>query len=136
MGSTFQWADSQSVKVHTMDAQHKQLFEIVNELDTAMRSCRGKEVGGDVLRRLIDATVNHFGAEEKLLEDGKYPHLEQHRAEHKALTDKLVLLKKDFDAGLSAITPALIRFLQNWLTGHIQDVDQKYGDFLNAQGVH
>jgi len=26
-------------------------------------------------------------------------------------------------------------FLQHWLRDHIQNVDQKYSDFLNAHGV-
>jgi hemerythrin len=30
----------------------------------------------------------------------------------------------------------LMTFLQNWLTNHILTVDQKYGEFLNAHGVH
>ena len=33
-------------------------------------------------------------------------------------------------------TPELMTFLQQWLRNHIQTVDQRYRDFLNAQGVH
>ena len=97
---------------------------------------RGKEVAGGVLRRLIDYTVRHFTEEEKLMEKHAYPQLAQHKVEHKALVDKVVAFKKDFDAGGASITPELMTFLQKWLTDHIQSVDQKYGDFLNAHGVH
>jgi len=136
MDKAFQWNDSYSVKIGAMDNQHKKLFEIISELYTAMRAGHGKEVAGGVLTRLIDYTVQHFAAEEKLMEANKYPALAEHRAEHKALTEKVVAFKKNFDAGSTAITLELMTFLQNWLTNHIQTVDKKYGVFLNSHGVH
>jgi hemerythrin len=51
------------------------------------------------------------------------------------LTEKVLAFKKDFEAGIVSITPDLMKFRQNWLTNHIQTVDHKYGDFLNAKGV-
>ena len=136
MDNAFQWNDSYSVKVSAMDAQHKQLFVIIQELYTAMRSGRGKSVAGDVLRRLIDYTVKHFAEEEKLMEKNGYPQLPEHRVEHKALVDKVVAFKKEFDSDTTNITLELMTFLQKWLIEHIQKVDRRYGDFLNAKGVH
>ncbi|MFZ0800064.1 MAG: bacteriohemerythrin [Terriglobales bacterium] len=136
MSTAFTWNNSYSVKVEAMDAQHQQLFAIIRELYAAMRSGHGKEVVGDVLRRLIDYTVKHFTAEEALMEKHGYPGLAQHRAEHKALTDKVLAFKKGFEAGTVSVSLELMTFLQKWLTDHIQTVDQKYGDFLNAHGVH
>lgn len=136
MSTVFQWKDSYSVKVVALDNQHKKLFDLVNELHAAMSQGHGKDVAGDVLRRLIEYTVNHFAAEEALMEKHKFPGLIAHRAVHKALTDKVLAFKKEFEAGTSNVTPQLMLFLQEWLRNHIQSVDQKYGDFLNEQGVH
>ena len=72
MDSAFQWNTSYSVKVEAMDAQHKRLFEIIRELYTAMRAGHGKQVVGEVLHRLIEYTVQHFAAEEKLMEKNGY----------------------------------------------------------------
>ncbi len=136
MDSAFQWNTSYSVKVEAMDAQHKRLFEIIRELYTAMRAGQGKQVVGEVLHRLIEYTVQHFAAEEKLMEKNGYQLLAAHRIEHKTLTDKVVAFKKDFEAGSATVTLEVMTFLQDWLTHHIQDVDQKYGAFLNSKGVH
>ncbi len=136
MNALFQWKPSYSVKVVAMDNQHKKLFDLVNELHEAMGSGHGKDVAGDVLYRLIDYTVHHFSAEERLMEKHKYPQLPAHRAAHKALTDKVVAFKKEFDAGTGNVTLELMTFLQEWLRSHIQTIDQRYSDFLNAQGVH
>jgi len=51
------------------------------------------------------------------------------------LTDRVLAFKKEFEAGTSSVTPQLMMFLQEWLRNHIQNVDQQYGDFLNAHGV-
>lgn len=136
MSATFQWKDSYSVKVAALDNQHKKLFDLVNELHVAMSQGHGKDVAGDVLRRLIDYTVHHFSAEEMLMQKHNFPGLIAHRAEHKALTDKVMAFKKEFDAGTGNVTPQLMTFLQQWLKNHIQTVDQRYGDFLNSHGVH
>lgn len=136
MDHTFEWKDSYSVKVTALDNQHKKLFELVQELYLAMSKGHGRAIAGGVLQRLADYTVNHFAVEEKLMEKHGYPHLASHRAEHKALTDKVTAFKKTFDAGTANITPELMVFLQHWLRDHIQTIDQKYSEFLNSHGVH
>ncbi|HET9408990.1 MAG TPA: bacteriohemerythrin [Candidatus Sulfotelmatobacter sp.] len=136
MSTVFEWKPNYSVKVEAMDKQHKKLFELVNELSEAMRVGKGKHVAGEVLNRLVDYTVQHFSAEEKLMEKHKYAAFSTHRIEHRHLTDKVLAFKKDFDAGNSSITPELLTFLQQWLTNHIQVVDRGYSEFLNSNGVH
>ncbi len=136
MDKAFQWNPSYSVKVYALDAQHKKLFDIIRELYTAMSSGHGKDAVGDVLRRLIDYTVQHFAAEEKLMAEHAYPLLAKHIVEHKLLVNKVLAFKKEFDAGSTGVTLELMTFLQKWLTDHIIAVDQKYGVFLNAHGVH
>ena len=132
---TYQWKDSCSVKVSSMDADHKRMFEIVRELYTAMRSGQGTEVAGKVLGRLIDHTASHFAAEETLMEQHGYPLLALHRAEHRAMADRVKAFKHDFDAGSSTMLPQLLGFLDGWLKNHTQTVDQKYVAFLNSRGV-
>ena len=136
MSAAFQWKESYSVKVLALDTQHKKLFDLINELHGAMSSGHGKDVAGDVLHRLTDYTVSHFRAEEALMEKYNFPGLAAHRIEHKALTDKVLAFKKEFESGTSVVTPQLMTFLQNWIKDHIQGVDQRYSDFLNAHGVH
>jgi len=119
-----------------MDNQHRKLFELVNELGQALHAGRGSDVVGRILLSLIDYTEYHFLAEEKLMERYKFAGLPTHRGEHKYLTERVQAFEKEFDAGNRDITPQLLMFLQKWLTNHIQVVDQRYGDFLNAQGVH
>jgi len=130
----FEWKDSYSVKVVALDNQHKKLFATAEELHKAMLAGQGRDKAAEVLNRLIDYTVDHFATEEKMMEKHNYPLLATHRAEHRALTDKVVTFRKEYDAGKVAI-PMLMTFLLDWLKHHIQTVDQKYSGFLNAHGV-
>jgi hemerythrin len=45
-----------------------------------------------------------------MLDKNEYPSLASHRAAHKVLTDKVLALKRVFDADMTAITPELLHF--------------------------
>jgi hemerythrin len=49
----FIWNSSYSVKVKRFDADHQQLFSIINELHEGMKAGRGKDVMHDVLSKLL-----------------------------------------------------------------------------------
>ena len=62
----FTWNASYSVNVKRFDADHQQLFSILNELHDAMKAGRGKEVLEGTLTELLRYTERHFTAEEAL----------------------------------------------------------------------
>jgi methyl-accepting chemotaxis protein/hemerythrin len=45
----------------------------------------------------------------------------------------------EFEAGLKSgkakVTMEIMRFLKDWLIGHIQGTDKKYTQFLNGKGI-
>jgi hemerythrin-like metal-binding protein len=63
----FAWDQSFAVGIPHVDAQHKQLFGIVNELHQAMKSGQSKSVVGQTLEKLVAYTVTHFKDEEALM---------------------------------------------------------------------
>ncbi len=134
--AVFEWNQSYSVKVTQLDQQHQTLFRTISELQEALRVGHGKEVVGKVLQKLIDYTKSHFSAEEAILEKNGYPELTAHKALHRALVKKVLEFQKEFESGSSFLAIEVMQFLQKWLTEHIQDTDQKYGQFLNEKGVH
>ena len=135
MSGAFEWNETFTVKVAAMDRQHKKLFALVQELQDAMKTGHGNDKVGEVLARLVAYTVQHFGSEEALMQKQAYPGLDEHRAEHKVLTEKVLAFKKEYDEGKASVLP-LMTFLQDWLKNHILKVDQKYSAFMNAHNVH
>lgn len=130
-----QWKDSYSVNIREIDEQHKKLVGLINDLFDAMTQGHGKEVLGKVIQGLVDYTVFHFGTEERLFQAHGYPETAQHKAEHERFTQKVLEFKKGFDAGTALLTKDILKFLSDWLNGHILVVDKKYGPYLNSKGV-
>lgn len=129
------WSDTLSVKVKQFDDQHKKLVDMVNQLFDAMKTGKGSQVMGDILKQLIAYTQTHFAAEERLLKQYAYPDFEAHKKEHNTLVMQVLDLQKQFQEGKPVLTQNIMTFLRDWLSKHIQGDDKKYGVFLNGKGV-
>ncbi len=133
--SAITWNDKMSVNVAEIDKQHKKLIDIINSLSEAMKSGKGKDVIGKIIKQLADYTVYHFGHEEKLFEKYNYPETKAHLAKHKEFVDKLNNWQKQLETGKLALSVQVINYLSSWLREHIMGTDQKYSEFLNEKGV-
>jgi hemerythrin-like metal-binding protein len=126
----FLWKDSYSVNAPAMDAQHKHLIELLNSLHEGMTRGAAKDTLGSVLDELIKYTQAHFADEERAMQTAGYPKLFEHKAEHKALTDKVMKFRQDFAAGRVAMSVHLLTFLKDWLSHHILGCDKEYAPWL------
>ena len=133
--SLVMWSDDLSVGVKSIDDQHLVLFETINDLHAAMLKGQSRSVVGPLLHTLVDYTIQHFTAEEALMEAAKYPALATHRIKHKELTKQVQEYVTRYESGDITISIQLSSFLSEWLTKHIQSTDQEYGPWLNEHGV-
>ena len=130
-----QWTSQLSLNIKEVDLQHMKLVDLVNELDQAMRSGRGKDVVGKVLDRLVDYTSYHFGAEERLMEKHAYTGLERHKQEHVAFVKKVVDFRSGYAQGKSGLSINVMTFLSDWLVSHIKGTDRQYAPHMASKGV-
>ncbi len=93
------WSDDYSVGVDCLDTDHISLIGIINQIDEATRFKADRAVISGLLKALIDHTRTHFRREEALLRSKGYNGLEEHKALHRAMADKLVRLRKDYERG-------------------------------------
>ena len=133
--ASFAWDETYSVRVHQCDSQHKKLFEIINQLADAMRVGKGQAVISEIVNKLIHYTQTHFEQEEALMQQTKYPQLPAHQVLHRKLVADVQQFKRELDDGVRVNTVAILDFLKEWLTQHIQKVDKAYSEHLNANGV-
>lgn len=132
----FVWDDKKfSVGYKPQDDQHKKLVGILNELHDAMSAGKAEEALRKILDELVAYTTYHFSAEERLMKEHAYGGYGSHKAEHDALTKKVLSLQQKFHAGTTGLSLETSEFLKAWLMHHIQEVDKKLGPFLNAQPV-
>jgi hemerythrin len=129
------WSDKLSVGIAEIDAHHKGLINIVNQLHDAIRTGKGDLELGVILDQLIDYTGYHFSYEESLMQPSKFPGQSVHEAEHKALLDQVLDLQAKFKKGQTGLSMRVINFLKDWLTNHMLGEDKKLGEYLTQQGM-
>lgn len=135
--SKLQWTDNLSVGIDLIDSQHKQWIDRFNRAAEAVAEKLGMTQVASTLDFLVDYTEVHFSTEEKHMTANQYDGLAEHKAKHDELRATLADLVRDFkEEGVSqSLVDALDTMLGAWLVQHIQDVDQKFGAFVKAEGI-
>jgi hemerythrin len=133
--SIFQWKEEYSVDHSEIDTQHKRLFQLADELHSAMTMGKGSAVLSKTLNDLIEYTKHHFACEERLMQLHHYPDYPAHKVFHDDLTARVMEFQKEFAAGRSAITVDLFQFLKDWLAHHIGETDRKVSTFLKTEAA-
>jgi hemerythrin len=113
--------------VGSVDAQHRQLFDVINRLSADMAAGKGKDEVGWVLGELAKYAISHFSHEESCTARFGCPVAAQNKAAHAAFLQTFTALKAEFDRTGPSATLA-IRVQQEvskWITNHIVGVDVK-----------
>ncbi len=128
------WSSQYETGHLQVDAQHRRLFEMVNELHHAIIGGHGPEQVGPVLKGLATYTIEHFRTEELLMASAGYPGLTRHKGAHEALVRQVKELVGQFDAGETVLPRTLSSFLTDWLNHHIKEEDKTLIDWVRSQG--
>lgn len=128
-----QWKPEFSVGVDALDNDHKILFDLVDQFETATSMGKSDEHISAVLETLVDYTKGHFVREEEMMEKYGYPGLAEHREGHRQLTAQVTDFCNRYEGGDTTITNDLVAFLNNWLQIHILDEDMQYKSTLEGK---
>ena len=129
----FVWKENYSVKVRSIDEQHKKLIGMINEFydNIALRS--NKE---NVTKLLIDLkkyTEIHFSYEERYMKLAEFHSYEQHKKEHDNFIKKITEIEERLNDGKMVLSLEITTFLKDWLINHILVSDQKYSEILQKK---
>jgi len=133
--NSLKWSAELSVNIQEIDAQHRQLFELIGELEQAMTSGAERQIMDKVIRELNVYVREHFTTEERLMKRHEFPSLEAHVDQHEAFVDKLLNLELDHLGGRVDISRELLDYLDQWLKGHVVERDQEYAKYFKEIGV-
>ena len=126
----YEWDDSLSVGVSSIDRQHKVLISLINDLHIAIDNGEGQGQAKYILKKIINYAKGHFIYEESLFEGLNYIATEEHLSSHRNIEAKLSeLLSNSEDAGFN-LSGDLMIFLKNWLNNHILIEDMGYSELL------
>jgi hemerythrin len=126
----FTWKDEYCVHNAEIDTQHKKLVALLNSLHEGMMAGKSQQQLEHLLGELVQYTVVHFAAEERLMQRSNYPEYKGHKQIHEDLTRQVGEFQSKFRSGRVALSIELLQFLKSWLRHHIQGSDQEFGRFL------
>lgn len=127
--ASFAFTSNYEIGVPEIDAEHKQLFALIEETDRVIHSellYDKYDQIVDIIDGLRDYTLFHFKNEETYMERIKYDGLEAQKITHQAFIDKLNEIDLfSVDENQQESLEELISFLLNWLVNHIMKMDKK-----------
>ena len=130
------WNESLSVKIDSIDVQHKKLIDLTNSFYENMSQGSTKEKMIELIKALKDYTVYHFALEEKQLLQVNYPGFKSHKMEHDKFVATVLNFEERYKAGKLLLTLEVTNFIKDWIVSHIMVTDKKYSELLVRKGIH
>jgi two-component system, NtrC family, sensor kinase len=133
METTFEWSPLFETGLAEVDAQHRRLVALVNQLGEEVDSATPEHIDA-ALQTLADYTVYHFQCEEAIMDTKQVASVysERHRATHRRFVSQVVEWLGRRKAGAPINLHQLLDFLANWLIFHILGDDQSLGRQIAA----
>jgi hemerythrin len=122
------WKDIYSVGDPMLDAQHKQIIDVINELYESKQNDSSQKAVKSIIDRLVEYTFFHFNFEEDMFQECDYPSPAEHIAVHDMIREKTLYFQKRADF---VTDHELLQFLKEWWLDHIQGMDKQYAPYLH-----
>lgn len=120
------------IGVPEIDDEHKRLFELIGEVDSAIKSnADSVSTAMALLNELKQYAITHFAHEEAYMASIHDPELERQKKEHQAFVEKVnsYCFSDITDETARALVLELLNYLSRWLMGHILGSDILIGHF-------
>ncbi|NVO11292.1 MAG: hemerythrin family protein [Bacteroidales bacterium] len=129
------WTEALSVKIRSIDDQHKKLIDMINDFYDNISKHSNNELIIKLVNGMKSYTIMHFNQEERYMVQYKYPYYEQHKKEHEQFIAKVNALEEKLKQGKIIVSFEITSFLKDWLKQHIMKTDKQYGDFFIKHGI-
>ncbi len=128
------WDEGLELGVPALDAQHRQLFALRNELEDCCLAVDADDSlrFHDVLAELYNYSITHFAAEEAYMKLVGYPGFAAHVTEHLRFIEVLADFNWATAQGNGSASDTL-SFLSTWLVAHIQRADGAIRKFVEMR---
>jgi hemerythrin-like metal-binding protein len=133
----FSWDTKFSVGHAMVDRQHKELLNIMNEMESLLVASPGnydRIIRLDIVTRLLDFTAKHFRLEQELMLEGGYLVAEAHGhwRSHKEYDATFYTLYRELRAKELVLDSSILAAIRNKFFNHILLEDKKTFQFLFA----
>ena len=135
------WRDQMSIDGGIIDADHKCLIDIINDIDSIRIGPEMPTQVGAILARLSLYAQAHFQREERLQVAVTFTYGDAHHHHHLDLTRQLDAMRDEYEKIRSphqttVFRRSLIEFLRHWLLDHICQADMLMKPFVAEMRRH
>lgn len=127
------WKEFLSVHDPIIDNQHKELFELTNQLISNSNADSHSPIVGETLKELLKYARKHFKEEERFLERVGYPKIIEHKKMHSNFILKIAMFCKDVMDRKTNVTEEMINYLVTWLVSHVSKEDIDFKNYINQE---
>ena len=133
---SIQWDDRLATGIERIDAEHRVLIALIQELELADSEGGERARVQRILREIHAYAVFHFIREENLMTASDYPERDRQRSEHKSLLVQYVTILHEYREG-RVLVQHIVELVHGWFAEHAAEADQRLADYLrrNAELV-
>lgn len=128
-----EWTPDYQTGIDEIDLQHHYFLKLINRIERRIASIALNQGHSPLLRELVLYAAFHFLSEENMMAEAGYPGLDEHRALHQAIAQRLnseiQMLEMDMVEPMH-----IVRWLGDWFREHTLVEDRKYAQFV-ARGA-
>jgi hemerythrin len=123
--SLLQWKPEYSVGDESMDVEHQEMIDLINEIYEKLESDPDPDQVEQCLGDIFSTVSMHFALEERLMRKSNYAEYPAHKDDHEDLLDQIRDLMDDFAADSSSGAVRLEKSLSGWFASHFSTFDAR-----------
>jgi len=126
----FKWTKAHAVFFPELDAEHRNLFHLADELQSVVRSQADLAGVLETLRAFMAAMEEHFADEERRMRTTRYPAYTWHKGQHDTLRRRTEQFIPEIESGDRQAALLMLDYLSGWLHDHTGLTDRMMCSYL------
>ncbi len=133
----FKWTKAHAVYLPQVDAEHRNLFRMAEELHQAVRAGAEAARVEELVRPLLLGIEEHFAYEERLMRSVACPDYAWHKLQHDTARKRVARLQEEMKAGEPEAAADFLAFTSRWLKDHMSLTDRMMASHVrNYERLH
>ena len=120
-----EWKDSYAIGVPAVDAEHRELIELINEVNRRLEAGEQGMTVSNFLGEIFARISAHFALEERIMRERGYDQLGPHKADHERLLDIIRDIMDDYEDHNVYDPATLGSRLNDWFSEHFRTHDAR-----------
>jgi len=120
-----EWKENYAIGIPSVDAEHRDLIELINEVHRRLEAGERGMTVGDFLGEVFARISAHFALEERIMRERHYDQLRPHKTDHERLLDGIRDIMDDYEDREFFEPAALAQRLNDWFAEHFRTHDAR-----------